>query len=498
MKKIICLIAVAVFAGAAFSSQISEERKRQILLEEWHGAMKPLVHPAQPITTARDFTAVQAVPAAPEKAVSPAAARKLQEKIVLKGSATLGKAVSEIATTLGMTAVADRGIDLEQHIRLNFDGVPAANALSQLLSPLGYAYKMEADQLRIVATITRSFRVVMPPIRGEYDASTTNVHHAAAGSETGGMAIGTNISVATQVRNLDIWEDLDNNIRDMLSDKGKYRVNKAAGLISITDYVPVVKDVERYITFVNSEISKQVLLKAKIVEVGLARERSLGINWDMVRERFTLKTEFPFTRTPGTPAVFTLPYGLGDIGTEGMSAVIEALETQGNVNVLSQPQVLVLNNQPAAIQVGDVTTYVERLSKTISETSETFSVETGSFQSGITMSMVARIVDPNNIYLNIVPVISNLLSLERAEFAEGNFVHLPQTNSRSMNSIVKVSSGETIVIGGLILQKNEDVRQGIPVLRSMPILGKLFGTTETRRAASEIVIFVTPVVGGPM
>ena len=496
MKRLISLtLGVFLLTGTATvgPTPLSDGQKQQILLEEWHSALRPPIHPVEPETTAEDFTACE-TPTPQQREETDIIPEQLRKTIILKGVVSLDTAISEISAAAGMTAVIGRDIDISQGVSLNFENTTVVDALTTILSPLGYSYEVKAGQIHINAFITRTFRIIMPPLKQDYDASITNVS-GNTNEESTGLSIGTNITVSTEVRDLSLWQDLKGNVKDLISDKGKYTINKTAGLISVTDYVPVVEDIEKYITFVNKEISKQILIKAKILEVTLSKESAYGINWELVRDRFTLETGFDFQKTSGTPAVFSLPYGLGDIGIEGTSAVINALEGQGKVNIISQPQTLVLNNQPCAIQVGDVNTYVSKLEHTIAETgSETFSVETASFQSGVTMSLIARIIDRNHIFLNICPVVSSLLAIEKAEFGE-NFVHLPQTNSRSMNSIIKVRGGETIVIGGLILQKKERSRQGLPVLARIPVLKWFFGTTEKRKTASEIVILLTPIVG---
>lgn len=492
MKKLISIALILCLAVCAWT--LTDDQKKQILLEEWHTAMKPITHPVVSETRVEKFTACETSPV-PEEEAEPIPP-ELQKKIILKGLVPLKTAVSEISAAAGLTAVIGRDIDLNQSISMNYKDISIADALETMLTPLGYNYEVKGSQIHIQAYITRTFRIFMPSLSQAYSASITNVSgKSGATGTTGGLTIGTNIKVSTEVKDLSLWVDVESNIKDLISEKGRYTINRTAGLVSVRDYVPTVREIEQYITFVNREISKQILIKAKILEVALTNEKAYGINWELVRDRFTMTTDFQFQKvTSGTPAIFNLPYGIGDIGIDGISAVIKALEEQGKVTVISQPQMLVLNNQPACIQVGDISTYVSKLEHSITETqTETFSVDTDSFQSGVTMSLIARIVDPNHIFLNICPVITSLLSMDRADFGD-NYIQLPQTNSRSMNSIIKVKNAETIVIGGLILQKNEHATQGLPVLCRMPILRWFFGTTETRKAISEIVIFLTPIV----
>lgn len=271
---------------------------------------------------------------------------------------------------------------------------------------------------------------------------------------------------------------------------------------------------------------KQVLIETKIVEVSLSKSMDYGVSWSYAefdRGKVGGKQGFNSIGAPLGPAVantIALPAdGAGNIGTTGfgkgslpgaanggtgvslaqpafgalslgritnnyfLNASLMAAASDGKVKVLSDPKIATLNNQPASINVNTNVPYVtQNVSATGAQTQTVTYVP-----EGITLTVTPTINSDGRITLNVNPSITEPAAASLTNTATG----APGTNTRSAQTTVIVRNGETIVIGGLISDRNETTISKVPVLGDIPILGWLFKSKAITRVRTELLIFVT-------
>jgi type II secretory pathway component GspD/PulD (secretin) len=190
--------------------------------------------------------------------------------------------------------------------------------------------------------------------------------------------------------------------------------------------------------------------------------------------------------------------GAGGAGTtaDGISAILQALDTVGKTEILSEPRVTLLNNTVANIQAGQSESYVD--SYTVSQTTSgtTVAATTNSVQGGVNLQLIASIVG-DDIYLNVTPVISTIDQIRSISLGSSGIIEAPDTSSKSISSMVKVKEGMTAVIGGLITKNNVVTSSGVPFLDKLPFgIGKNLFTYQTKNNdRTELVIFITPKRG---
>lgn len=173
------------------------------------------------------------------------------------------------------------------------------------------------------------------------------------------------------------------------------------------------------------------------------------------------------------------------IGSVGASAVLSALSTSSDVTILSRPVVMAQNNQEARIMVGDQRPFVQ-LERSLPTDA----------------SVRDQVVQYRNVgtELRIRPTINrdgyvNLSVLQEVSSATAEVQFgAPVINTRESETQVLVKDGHTAVLGGLVDRQEETSRSGVPLLKDIPVLGGLFGTTRTRESATELFIFLTPRV----
>jgi general secretion pathway protein D len=294
--------------------------------------------------------------------------------------------------------------------------------------------------------------------------------------------------------------------------------NKETGVLIVRATSRQHEKVQEFIDRVMSTAKRQVLIEATIVEVTLSDQYQQGINWS----RLLLGTKgFTLSQTgavgiAATTGALAVSYINPTSKFGNIAASVQLLEQFGNVKVLSSPQLSVMNNQTASLKVADNNVYF-----TITSTPATFgtagtvispaiyTTTPNSVSVGLTMSVTPQISDTDTVTINVRPSISRIISYAsdpNPSLANpcGTGVNgctipaihnlIPQIQTREMESIIKVDSGQTVVMGGLIQEGINKQTSEIPLLGRIPILGNLFQNRNDTTTKTELVIFLRPVV----
>jgi MSHA biogenesis protein MshL len=183
------------------------------------------------------------------------------------------------------------------------------------------------------------------------------------------------------------------------------------------------------------------------------------------------------------------------------NGVIELLQTQGNVQVLSSPRITATNNQKAVIKVGEDEYFVTEVSSTTTtgtSTTTTPQVELTPFFSGIALDVTPQISKDGSVILHVHPSVT--LTKEQNKTIEiGSqrlVLPLAQSSVRESDTIIRANSGEVVVIGGLIETYNIDLESKTPLLGDIPFLGELFKNKSQSSQKRELVIMLKPIVVG--
>lgn len=244
-------------------------------------------------------------------------------------------------------------------------------------------------------------------------------------------------------------------------------------------------------------LPKQVLIETLIVEVKLDETTKYGVQWSL------LSGKFDFQQNTGifssvindpqspilTPIGATTPAGLSVFATdaEKFYGVIQALGTEGKVNVLSNPHIIVKNYEKASINIGSDEPIATQSTQS-AVTGTTALIQNIEYRkTGIILTVTPQITEGGMIALSIRQEVSDK-STDRI-VGSGTF---PSFTKREAETSVIAKDNQTLVIGGLIQEKNDKTVSGIPLLKDIPILGKLFGVTTNTVAKTELIILMTP------
>lgn len=226
----------------------------------------------------------------------------------------------------------------------------------------------------------------------------------------------------------------------------------------------------------------QVLIEATIVEVGLNKDLNFGVEWFFQNG----KHEIDLSAT-GTPAQvfpgFSYMYG----GTN-LKAVINTLASRTNVKVISSPQLMVVNNETARLQVGDEVPVPTQSAVSITQPDSPIVNSIEFKDSGVILSVTPRINSNGSVYMEIDQQVSDVVP----NVTSG--IDAPTFQQRKINSTVVVDDNETIVLGGLIRDSDTHTKSGIPILKDIPLLGLPFRNTVNSKRRTELLVFITPHV----
>lgn len=274
-------------------------------------------------------------------------------------------------------------------------------------------------------------------------------------------------------------------------------VNPAASLVVVTATPKVLHTVAKYLDEVQSAMTQQVMIEAKILEINLSKTYQAGIDWSILgMSQEGTQNIISNDNLPSFQHMFTLNITDGDL----FSTTIELLSTQGNVQVLSSPRISTLNNQKALIKVGQDEYFVTDISNTITGTTTTTEntqdVEITPFFSGIALDVTPEISSNDQILMHIHPIISRVTDHTITYTVNDHEQSLPSALStiKETDNIVRARSGQIVVIGGLMENKTSEYLGGTPFAEDIPFVGGLFRKTSQLSSNSELVILLKPVI----
>jgi general secretion pathway protein D len=174
-----------------------------------------------------------------------------------------------------------------------------------------------------------------------------------------------------------------------------------------------------------------------------------------------------------------------------VSVVLSALEEVTDVDVISSPQLLVLDNQTARLQVGDQVPIVVQQATPISGDLDTIVNSIELRDTGVILTVTPRVNAGGLVTLEIQQEVSNVVQAETLTQSE---LATPTISQRLVSSTVAVQSGETVALGGLITDDRNRTRSGVPILSSIPVIGVLFSTRSRVNTRTELLVLLTPSV----
>lgn len=440
--------------------------------------------------------------------------------------------VNRLLRSCPVVASYDNTVKSQHLVSMNYTGT-IAGALDTLAAETDYHFIVRPHDIRWSAFETRTFNISFMPGSSNYLVGQQQ-------NTTGGSNNSTSVNSASspigqindqQYSNLEgqlsLWNDLKSTLDQLKSSKGHVVVSESTTSVTVHDHPSNIRAIAQYISQLNNNLTQQVAIKVQVLEVELNKDFNYGVDWDIIINalgtRFNLLgnmanatnlTQNMMVLTGASSAAAGLNIGK----PTGAQTLISLLSQQGKVRVVTEPEVVTMNNQIASIRITQNVGYVQSISSSQSQNFLTTSVTPGSVTDGFTLYILPKIQD-NNVYMQITSTIANLERLDKVSTAPNNTptsgtssnnnqnnndntninnsnvtqqqfeaIQVPTLSQKAFNQRTTVTTGSTLIIAGYKRLRdavNEADFFGIPP----PVGGE--GATSNN---VETLVLITPII----
>ena len=436
-----------------------------------------VVEEAAPVEAASEEEASASPESAAASSPAPAAAGQAALISVDFKDADIRQVLRIISLKSGVDIVA--GADVEGLVTIKLTNVPWEEALDIILRTYGFTYERKGNIVRVLTVDAI-----------EREALATEVFPL-------------NYATAKEVPDV---------IKEMLSERGRVKFDERTNTIIVTDIPSNLFQIKTVIERLDQR-TPQVLIMTKIVETRLSKDENLGIDWENVLNYSVTQTipdidnTFPFKAgsSLGSPGRFFgtdraatrtgQAVDIGTLGLENLSLTLNYLQKRTDTKILSNPTISVLNNQEAKIHVGQeypIPNY------SIDPTTGNTTISGYTAKDTGTVLTVTPHVNPSaEIVVDLKPEIVTADSTGISyQTGTGTSVSLPLFTIQTAETQVRIQSGETIAIGGLVKTSEQHIDTKVPLLGDIPIVGTLFRNNRWYSGGSDpnkqdLLIFLT-------
>jgi len=388
--------------------------------------------------------------------------------------------------------------------KLNYVNVRDASLkdlLNILLSDRNLFYSIDKNQkvLKISYLETKTFYIDYVSFTKK-TSTTNNTINTGSSSNGSSDSSGQDTTTMDFTSDFQFWSKIESEINSILSRNAdansneKALVNQDAGMLTVTGNKKQLDSVKKYVTDMMKRLHKEILIEAKLIEVTYDDSKTNGVDWSKFQLGINGSNDATSQRTGGVSTNgFVKPnYLMGyNFSIDGL---VKFLKTQGNVKIVSNPKVMTLNNQSAIINVGTEVNYRydDGSSTSISNgtTTTTPSYTTASTFVGVTLNITPQVTNDGFIMLKINPIVSEI-SKEHID-AKGVPFLAPDIKIKQLSSIGKVKDGNKVLIGGLINKNTKLTNTSVPLLSSIPFIGRAFNCNAKVVTNSELIIVLIP------
>jgi MSHA biogenesis protein MshL len=287
-------------------------------------------------------------------------------------------------------------------------------------------------------------------------------------------------------------------------------VNPETGTISVRATSRQQEKVGEFISQVTTTASRQVLIEATVVEVTLNDNYQSGVDWSALGLQglgYSFTQSFTGQNLAQAP-FFGIQYRNPNAAVGGsVSSSIKLLDSFGNTKVLSSPRITTLNNQTAVMKVVENKVYFTvKADVTLAASSGTtvatpiisYTSTPNVVPEGFVMNVTPQISEGDIVTLNVRPSITRIVGFVRdpnPDLARANVINqIPQIQTREFETVLRVPSGQTAVLGGLMQDSFEEKRDGLPILSRWKLIGDAVSYRNDTGRKTELVVFLRPVV----
>ena len=410
-------------------------------------------------------------------------------------NAPLGEIINAILTDTDYNLSVESGIDLTKPVTVRITNATLREALEMVVAKgSDYAWKIEDGFLYIQRFEEKIYNLDYLDMSAATEMDIGG-DMLASSVEDAGVVGKFQVKAKRSAEINDVWTNVRKALEALKSPGGVLRLNRNAGIIYMADTPLRIATMVKFLDSLAESLHRQVFIEARIMEVKLDDTHKYGIDWTAM--------DVLFTSDAGIfPDAFDLLVNSGSTvalaNTSSFSAVVDFLRTQGEVSVLSNPHLAVLNGQSAVFTVGFQFPFgdIEGVDENLETNTVTFRSTIKRAILGLQLGLTPQISKDGIISLLIVPTITRIkdeVDVELPTSRGGSqTISNPVIDLQELATTVRVRERQSVVLAGLINQIKKLDHEGLPFLSKIPILKYFFGRFEETYENSELVIFLTP------
>lgn len=411
-------------------------------------------------------------------------------------NAPLGQVIAALTKDTEFNLSIESEVDLARTVTVNLKNVTLAEALEMIVvKGAGYAWKLADNNLDIKRFAERIYHFDGLDMVGE-TVIDVGGDMLGSGVENSGVSGKYQIKAQKPQTSSDVWLGIEQALSGLKSEEGILRFNRNAGVIYLADTPRRLAAMTQFLDSLAESLNRQVLVEARIMEVTLNDDNKYGIDWSQVGVMFT-------DRDNVLTDVFNLGFNSNGAIVKGsqtqFTAMLDFLKTQGDVKILSNPHLTVMNRQSALLTIGYQFPYADI--DGVDRDSETGVVTIGTSIRravlGLQLGMTTHISADGMVTFHIVPTLTRIQREVKVEIPLGTTAQTisnPVIDLQELATTVRVREGQPFVLAGLISKIRSINHQGLPLLGQIPGLGNFFKHMAESEQSSELVIVVTPYI----
>lgn len=453
----------------------------------------------------------------------------LKQKISLKGRLSLGSIFYMLSLNSQINFSYSKNININRKMTVIFNNKPLYKILSTVLSNYVYHYNKYLNKITVHAYIDKTYRFSITALTnkvnfsvGSMSSSTANGNSGAqqamnpagasslmsiSSSMTGNQGSGSTnpaglMSDSMSTPSKSFYKVLLTNLKTIFkgSKKSYYNIVPNYGLLTIHTKKRRIKQVDLLVKELKKLSTKKIILTVKILEISLSNQYQFGIDMqelfqNVMRSNALGISNINFSLNSGTQAG-TNNSGdyLSFTGNNSNQAVINALQTYGNVRLVNSAVLSVLNGQTRVISSGSVIPYESGVQvESLGLSSSTLSYpQISQVQTGLSISFTP-LVKGNKVYATIA-VVDNNINGYSSFSSNGNSFNVPNVDTKTMIDTFAVKSNTSVLLGGLTTDSANNNKYGVPILDNIPIIGYLFSGINNIKTKTEIYILLKPKI----
>ena len=401
---------------------------------------------------------------------------------------------------LNLSVEAD--VDLSRRVTVHLKQATFVEAMDMLVKNSGgYAWTVEDDVLFIKSFMERIYAFDYLDMPGETEIEVGG-DMLASSVEDAGVSGRYVVKTSKKAEATDVWMALEETLKTLKSEAGIIRINRNGGLIYMADSPRRVSAMVRFLDVMSESLNRQVFIEAKIMEVRLTDRTQLGIDWSAL--------DVTFNDWPSPLGIYLDNFDLNINGGSTIAlsdqasfgAVMDFLKTQGEVSVVSNPHLALMNGRSALLTVGFQYPYgdIDGVDRDDDTKVVTFGTSIKRAILGLQFGIAVQIAADGTVAMNIVPTITRIQEEADVELPTSTTtvqtISNPIIDLQELSTTVRVQEGKTVVLAGLISQVRDKVHEGLPFLGDLPFVGNWFKHVDDSIQSRELVIFITPHVRG--